>query len=126
MIRHAFQLEGYGLTPAQRTTGAAAVNTALDSENVSEVSNRTVNANYVKRGSTLLFVEVDFSAQAAGQRVFDIARNWLDGKAVDAANGEKSYVRVRSIDYVEMTIVQRYAESPGWVMVLSNENLRPA
>lgn len=124
-VRHAFQAELYGLTPAQRASGATAVNSALDGENVSEVSNRTVNPDYVKRGSTLLFVEVDFSTQGAGTRVFDTAFAWAASRAVDAPNGEHSYVRVRSVGAADGSIEQRVAQSPGWVTETTHEDSRP-
>lgn len=123
-VRHAFQSELYGLTPAQRTTGAAAVNNALDGENFSEVSNRTVDPNRIGHGSeALLFVEVDFTTTAAGVRVFDTAAAWASTRATDAASGLHSYVRVRSITEGG-GITQRLSESPGWVTEVTTEDSR--
>lgn len=123
MIHHAFQAELYGLTPAQRTSGAAAVNSALDSEQVQDVTSRTVDANRTIRGQTMLFVECDFTARAAGDRIFAVARNWASTRAADAANGAHSYVRLRSVDDVARTIVMQLAESPGWVEIETEESL---
>jgi hypothetical protein len=126
-VRHALQSELYGLTQAQRNSGATLINQALDGENVDEVFNRLVDPAKVLRGQTMLFVEVDFSSDAAGQRIFNAARNWADGRATDVINNRgttvHSYVRVRSVDDVARTITQRYAESPGWVAAVTVESL---
>jgi hypothetical protein len=122
-VRHAFQAELYGLTPAQRANGATAVNNTLDGENVSEVSNRTVDPDRIKRGQALLFVEVDFSTQGPGDRLFTTARDWAATRASTAPDGSKSYVRMRSVDDVARTITQRLTESPDWTDVTTVEQL---
>lgn len=114
-IRHALQAELYGLTLNQRNNGAAQVNQALDGEAVEEVFDRTVDPNRTLRGQVMLFVEADFSTDGAGQRIFNAARAWADGRSENAANGTHSYVRLRSVDDVARTITTRYAESPAWV-----------
>lgn len=122
-VRHALQAELYGLTAAQRTNGAAQINAALDSEAVEDVEGRMVIASKTTRHGTCLFVEVNFSTDGAGQRIFNTARNWASTRSEDAAGGFHSYVRVRSVDDVARTITQRYAESPGWVADVTVEDL---
>jgi hypothetical protein len=118
-VRHAFQAELYGLSSAQRTTGATQVNNALNSEAVSEITARQVDPQKVLRGLTMLFVEADFTTAGAGGRIFTTARTWASTRAADATNNRgtlvHSYVRLTTVDDVERTITVRYAESPGWV-----------
>lgn len=121
--RHAFQAELYGLTQAQRNNGAAAVNAALDSEQVSEVTERTVDANRTLRGQVMLFVEATFTTEGAGTRIFTTARNWASTRSEDAPNGTHSYVRLRSVDFDAREVAVRYAESPGWVASTTTEPL---
>jgi hypothetical protein len=121
------QSELYGMTQNQRNQGATQMNAFLDSENVEEVFGRQVDPAKTLRGQTMLFVEVDFTSDVAGQRVFNAARNWADGRASNVVNSNgatvHSYVRVRSVDDVARTITQRYAESPGWVTAVTVEPL---
>lgn len=126
MIRHALQAELYGLTTTQRNQGAAQVNAALDGENVDDVTNRTVIASRTVRGVTSLFVEADFSSDAAGQRIFNAARSWAATRATDTTmvgQAVHSYVRLKSVDDVARTITTRYAESPGWVTATDTVSL---
>ncbi len=126
-VRHAFQAELYGLNATQRNQGAAQVTDALDSEAIADVTYRLVDPAKVLRGLTMLFVEADFTSDAAGQRIFGAARNWAATRATDATNNRgvlvHSYVRVRSVDDVARTITTRYAESPGWVETVSTVSM---
>lgn len=123
-IRQAFQVELYGLTAAQRTNGAAAVNSALDSEAVQEVTSRIVDPDRVVRRQALLFVEADFTTEAAGGRIFNTARTWASTRAETAANGVPSYVRLISVDDEARTRTERYADSAnGWTATVVTTGL---
>lgn len=117
------QAEAYGLTPGQRATGASVVNTALEGETFVSAN---VEANYQRRGETLLFVEVNEfeGGQAAGDRIFNAARTWLSTRASDSPlTGEHSYVRVADKRPLERRNIIRRAESPDWVTVEIEQNL---
>lgn len=121
MARHALQVELYGLSQGQRDQGATIVNQALDSEQAEDVMARMVEANKTTRNGTCLFVEADFSSDLSGQRIFNAARNWANGRSEDAVTGFHSYVRVRTVDPNDGSVTQRLASSPGWVEQITTE-----
>jgi hypothetical protein len=122
MPRFALQAELYGLTPAQRTQGAAAVNSAFDSGKV--VGDVVVDPNKTSRHGLLLFVEANFDSRAEGDRIFAVCRDWASTRSTDAADGFHSYVRLREVQEAQGQVLQRLAESPGWVQADTTEPLR--
>jgi hypothetical protein len=125
MPRYALQAELYGLTQAQRTSGATAVNNAFDSGKL--VGEKIVDDNKTIHGQVCLFVEANFDSRAEGDRIFGVARSWASTRSTDAADGRHSYVRLREVDEANGLIHTRYAESPGWVAQdLPDEQLRIA
>lgn len=115
MIRYALQAELFGLSAAQRTNGANQVNAAIANETIVPTEPAIIDPNKTIRGDVMLFVEANFTTRAGADRIFDTARDWAATRAGDAASGRHSYVRLRVVDDVARTIVERYAESPGWV-----------
>lgn len=126
MTRFAFQTELWGLTATQRRQGATAINAALDSEAVSDVTDRTVIQDFIgHHGEVELFAEANFASDASSQRVFSTARQWASTRAEDSPSGRHSYVRIRAVDADTRTILTRYAESPGWIEQDSTDEMVP-
>jgi hypothetical protein len=114
-VRYALQAELGGLTPAQRASGAAQVQAALDNDAVTITEAPNVQPDKVVHGDTELFIDANFTIRASTDRVFLAAYNWAKTRATDMPSGRHSYVRVRVVDDVARTITQRSAESPAWV-----------
>lgn len=114
MARHTFFAELYGLNQNNRNAGAAVVNQALDSEQVGEVTERQVLANYPVRADTALLVNSTFQSSAAGQRIVDAAYQWARTRAGSTASGRISTLRLTTVDEVEATITVWATESPTW------------
>lgn len=126
MPRYALQAELFGLTATQRAQGAAAVQSALDSDAVNVTEAPNVDPNKVIRGEPELFVDANFITDASIRRVYTAAYNWASPKATDSASGRHSYVRLREIDEQAHMVTERYAESPGWVIGETTQPWRTA
>jgi hypothetical protein len=114
MPRHVLFIELYGLTAQQRQQGANQINAALDSEQVSDVISREVNADYVGKFNELaLLSNVEFSTDIVGQRIFDTVYGWSRTRATDAS-GLHSTIRQTTVNEVADTITRWISQSPGW------------
>jgi hypothetical protein len=121
MPRFALQAELYGLTQNQRNQGATAINSAFDSGKV--VGDVVVDPNKTSRHGALLFVESNFDSRAEGDRIFAVCRDWASTRSTDAADGFHSYVRLREVQEAQGQVLQRLAQSPGWVQADTTEPL---
>lgn len=120
-VRYTLQAELFGLTPAQRTQAVNTVTAAITGEQVN-VSGSWVAREQTMRGTMMVIVEVnEFTARAAGDRIFDACVSWARTRATGA-----SYVWIKEVDDIAGTIQTRRAAAPGWTDENTTEPLRIA
>jgi hypothetical protein len=121
-IRHAFQAELYGLTPAQRNATITQITNFLAGRAVVEASSVREQTSH---GDIEVLVEATFSLKSDGDAVFDQAETRAQnvGAGVGTNSGLPSYVRMRSVDDVARTVTMRLSQAPGWVESTTVESL---